>query len=89
MRRVILICALLTAGCTAAQTAAAVATAGKVRDLTCGGARVVARLSDRVCRASGSMWVVPRSEDERAEDGRSRLLTFPAPDAGVAVDAGE
>ena len=86
MKRALLILALaLSSGCTAAQVATAGVTAIKVRDLTCGGARVVARLSDRVCRGSGGPWVVPRTEDEQAEDRASRLLSFPAPDAGVGA----
>lgn len=76
MKHALLILALALAlgGCTAAQVATAGVTALKIRDLSCGGARVVARLSDRVCRGAGGPWVVPRSEAERSEDSASRLL---------------
>lgn len=39
----------------------------KARDLTCSGTRIVARVVDRACRVSGGPWVVPQSDEERAE----------------------
>lgn len=67
--------ALASTGCTATQ--AAMVAAPKVRDLTCGGMRVAARLSDRVCRAAAGPWVVPRSEAERTEDANVELWSMP------------
>ncbi len=68
-----LVAAVVSTGCTAAQSA--MVAAPKVRDLTCGGVRVAARLSDRLCRASGGPWVVPRSAAEREADANARLLS--------------
>ena len=79
---------IASTGCTASQ--AALVAAPKVRDLTCGGVRVAARLSDRVCRAAGGPWVVPRSPAEREEDAEARLLSTggesPAPSEEAAPE---
>lgn len=59
----------LASGC--AQTAGvvgAVGVAAKVRDVTAIGARLGCRGADRLSRATGGPWVVPRSDSERAED---------------------
>ncbi|MCA8979415.1 MAG: hypothetical protein KDC14_05275 [Planctomycetes bacterium] len=48
--------------------AGAVGVAGKVRDVTALGLRLGCRVSDRMSRATGGPWVVPRTDEERAED---------------------
>lgn len=59
---VVLSAATLTSACSSGAAAApAVITA---RDLTCTGGRVVCRVLDRTCRATGGPWVVPQSAAE-------------------------
>lgn len=71
-------------GCT---TAAAVAEgAPRVRDLTCRGTRLIARVADRTCRVTGGPWVVPRSDAELEEDEREGGPTSGGEDADRESD---
>ena len=75
MRRLITVLVLaLASGCTAAQGAAALGTAGMARNEGCTGGRMVCRLMDRTCRTTGGPFVVPRSADEIEADRAAGLF---------------
>lgn len=66
---VVLSAATMTSACSSGAAAApAVITA---RDLTCTGGRVVCRVLDRTCRATGGPWVVPQSAAELEQASNS------------------